>query len=64
YTSRASGIFMMGVFGGAVFPLIQGSMSDSLGSWQWTWTLVVVCELVILYYALWGSRIKEGDSLE
>ncbi|MFR9503837.1 MAG: MFS transporter [Rikenellaceae bacterium] len=64
YTSKASGIFMMGVFGGAIFPLIQGYMADSIGSWQWTWAIVIVCELVILYYALWGSKIKEGDNLE
>ncbi len=63
YTSKASGVFMMGVFGGAVFPLIQGFLADSVGSWQWTWSLVILCELVILYYALWGSRVKEGDRL-
>ncbi len=56
YTSLASGVFMMGVFGGAVFPLLQGGLADMLGSWQWTWSLVVVCEAVILYYALYGSR--------
>lgn len=61
YTSKASGVFMMGVFGGAVFPLLQGFMADSLGSWRWTWSLVIICELVILYYALYGSRIKEEN---
>lgn len=25
YTSRASGVFMMGVFGGAVFPVLRGN---------------------------------------
>ncbi|MFI3287133.1 MAG: MFS transporter [Rikenellaceae bacterium] len=64
YTSKASGVFMMGVFGGAVFPLIQGSLADVLGSWQWTWAMVIVCEAVILYYALIGSRIKEKELLE
>lgn len=64
YTSKASGVFMMGVFGGAVFPVLQGVMADLLGSWRWTWMIVVVCELVMLYYALWGSRIKEGDVLK
>ncbi len=63
YTSKASGVFMMGVFGGAVFPLIQGYMADSMGSWQWTWSIVIVCELVILYYALWGSRIRKQDRI-
>ncbi len=61
YTSKASGVFMMGVFGGAIFPLIQGAMADSLGSWQWTWSIVIVCELVILYYALVKSRVKEEE---
>ena len=37
YTSKASGIFMMGVFGGAVFPVLQGMLADSMGSWQYTW---------------------------
>lgn len=60
YTSKASGLFMMGVFGGAVFPLLQGVFADLLGSWQWTWSIVIICELVILYYALYGSRIKEN----
>ncbi len=61
YTSKASGVFMMGVFGGAVFPLLQGAMADSLGSWQWTWSIVILCEAVILYYALVKSRIKEEE---
>ncbi len=59
YTSKASGVFMMGVFGGAVFPVLQGMMADALGSWQYTWLIAVACELVMLYYALWGSRAKE-----
>ena len=58
YTSKASGIFMMGVFGGAVFPLLQGLMADACGSWQWTWSMALVCELVMLAYALWGSKVK------
>ncbi len=61
YTSKASGVFMMGVFGGAIFPLLQGIMADSIGSWQWTWATVILCELVILYYALVKSRIKEEE---
>ncbi len=59
YTSKASGVFMMGVFGGAVFSLLQGSLADVLGSWRWSWFMVVLCEMVLLYYALWGSRVVE-----
>lgn len=61
YTSKASGLFMMGVFGGAIFPLFQGYLSDSWGSWQMTWGIVVICELVILFYALVGSRVRKSD---
>lgn len=64
YTSRASGVFMMGVFGGAVFPLLQGILADSLGSWRWTWMLVLVCELAILYYAARGSRVSDAEALK
>lgn len=61
YTSKASGVFMMGVFGGAIFPVLQGVLADVWHSWQWTWMLVIVCELVMLYYALSGSRIKDTE---
>ena len=63
YTSKASGVFISAVFGGAVFTIVQGMMADALGSWRWTWTITVVCELVILFYALFGSRIREKDVL-
>ncbi len=59
YTSIASGVFMTGVVGGAILPLLQGVLADVCGSWRPTWWLVVACELVMLHYALSGSRIKE-----
>jgi FHS family L-fucose permease-like MFS transporter len=61
YTSKASGVFVSAVFGGAVFTLLQGGLSDILGSWRWTWMLNITCELIILYYALFGSRIRKSD---
>lgn len=60
YTAKASGIFMMGVFGGAVFPVLQGAIADLTGSWRWTWTIVVICEIIMLFYARIGSRVKDG----
>lgn len=62
YTSRAAGVFMMGVFGGAVFPLLQGMLVDYMGSWRWTWTLVLMCELAMLAYALWGSKVRDPEA--
>jgi len=58
YTSKASGIFMIGVLGGSVIPLLQGGLADAFG-WRWTWILIVICEAYILYYALAGSKIKQ-----
>ena len=59
YTSKASGVFMMGVFGGAVFPVIQGLIADYVGSWQYTWLVPLVCEFVILWYGLVGYKKAE-----
>lgn len=61
YTSKASGVFISAVFGGAVFTLIQGGLADIFGSWRWTWSLTVICELLMLSYALFGSCIRPKD---
>lgn len=58
YTSVASGVFMIGVVGGAILPLVQGAMADALGGWRLSWLLVIFGELFMLYYALVGSRVK------
>lgn len=63
YTSKASGAFMMGVFGGAIVPLLQGALADSLGNWQYTWFVCIICELVMLYYGLFGYKIKDKECL-
>lgn len=64
YTSKASGALMMGVVGGAIFPLAQGIMADSIGNWSWTWIIVAIGEVYLLYYALIGHKVKErGDEL-
>ena len=60
YTSKASGVFMMGVFGGAVFPFLQGVCADVLNSWQYTWIMALVCELVMLSYGLYGYRVNDS----
>lgn len=59
YTSKASGALMMGVVGGAIFPLVQGIMADTMGGWEWTWILVAVGEVYLLYYALAGHKVKK-----
>jgi MFS transporter, FHS family, L-fucose permease len=60
YTSVASGVFMIGVVGGAIMPLMQGALADALGAWRMTWLIVIVGELFIFYYALIGSKVKQS----
>ncbi len=59
YTSAASGVFMIGVVGGAILPLLQGAFADALGSWQYTWSLVIFCEIIMFLYARIGSRVRQ-----
>ncbi len=61
YTAKGSGALMLGVVGGAVLPFVQGITADAIGSWDMTWTIVLVGEVYLLYYALVGSRVKKSD---
>lgn len=63
YTSAGSGIIMTGVVGGAILPLIQGAMADVLGGWRLTWSAIIICELYILFYALYGSKVRAADKI-
>lgn len=61
YTSIASGVFMIGVIGGAILPLAQGVMADVMGEWRWSWSLVLIGEVMMFLYARLGSRVRQGD---
>lgn len=65
YTSRGSGVLMIGVVGGGIIPFLQGVLADLMhGNWRWTWVLVIAGEIYILYYGLRGYRIRQkGESL-
>lgn len=62
YTSKGSGALMMGVVGGAILPFIQGVFADVLGSWNWTWIIVIVGEVYLVYYALTGYKVRTRES--
>ena len=59
YTSAGSGALMMGIVGGAILPFAQGILADSLGSWQFTWILVLIGEAYLLYYAVAGHKVRQ-----
>lgn len=60
YTSAASGVFMIGVVGGAILPLLQGGIADLSGSWRYSWLLVLFGEIIMLLYARLGSRVRQS----
>jgi len=54
HTTQASGILVMAIVGGAVIPLLQGILADTIGIHQ-AFILPALCYLYIIYYALKGS---------
>lgn len=60
--TRASGVLLMGLIGGALLPFLQSLLADLLGGYHYTWLLVVAGELYMLYYALVGSRFESGKA--
>ncbi|CAN7331485.1 sugar MFS transporter [Phenylobacterium sp. LjRoot219] len=53
-TEEGSGLLIMAIAGGALV-IVQGWLADQYGL-QASFFLTVICELYILFYALWGSR--------
>jgi len=60
HTSQASGILCLAIVGGAIIPLIQGVLADSIGI-QSAFFLPILCYLFITYYGLFGSKVKVID---
>ena len=60
YTAKASGIFMMMVFGGGVMPMIQEAIGRSAGYMVSYW-LVVAMLAYLFFYAVSGSKNVNKD---
>ena len=61
-TSRGSGVLNMAIVGGAILPLFQGALADSIGI-QSAFFVPVLCYFYILYYALSGSKPNSQRAL-
>lgn len=53
-TEEGAGLLIMAIAGGALV-VVQGWMADAYGL-QLSFLITAVCELYILFYAVWGSR--------
>lgn len=56
-TGKGSGLLVMAIVGGAILPLVQGALADSIGIHH-AFFLPVLCYVYILYYGFRGSRHK------
>jgi FHS family L-fucose permease-like MFS transporter len=58
HTSQGSGILCLAIVGGAIIPLFQGMLADSIGV-QPAFFLPIFCYFFIAYYVLSGSKIQK-----
>lgn len=61
-TSQGSSLLVMAIVGGAIIPLLQGFLADSIGV-QLAFVLPVLCYLYIVFYGFVGSK-SETSVLE
>ncbi|WP_165862915.1 glucose/galactose MFS transporter [Vibrio sinensis] len=60
YTEKASGFLVMAGLGGATIPLLQTSLSSSVGLNN-SFLIPIGCYLFILCYAMWLFKTKQSD---
>lgn len=56
FTSAASGLLVMGIAGGAVFPLLYGKFAEIFNTTQAYW-IVLPCYLFLFYYSIRGHKV-------
>jgi FHS family L-fucose permease-like MFS transporter len=61
-TEEGSGWLIWAIAGGALVS-VQGWLADHALGLQHSFVITAACELFILYYALWGSRVQESRNL-
>lgn len=60
-TSHGAGVLCLAIVGGAIIPLFQGMLADSVGV-QLAFILPVFCYLYIIFYGLSGYKVKAAQS--
>ncbi|OLP43545.1 L-fucose:H+ symporter permease [Rhizobium oryziradicis] len=57
HTSQGSGILCLAIVGGALLPLVQGGLADTIGI-HMAFLMPIICYLYIAYYGVLGSKPK------
>lgn len=58
HTAQGSGILIMCVVGGAIIPLVQGVLADSIGV-QYSFVVAGICYIYILFFAWKGHQVSK-----
>ena len=62
FTGQASGILCMAIVGGALVPLLQGKLADTIGL-QWSFFVPAACYTFILYFGLkYAGLYRKADA--
>jgi len=59
-TGKGSGLLIMAIVGGAILPVAQGALADSIGI-HMAFLMPALCYLYIVYYGFAGSRVVRPD---
>jgi FHS family L-fucose permease-like MFS transporter len=60
-TSQGSGILCLAIVGGAIVPLMQGVLADSIGV-QSSFILPIFCYVFIVFYGVKGSKPQDSKA--
>ncbi len=63
FTKTGAALLVMGIVGGAVLPPLYGKLAEAMGSVahpesQQAYVILIPCYLFILYFALWGRKLR------
>jgi FHS family L-fucose permease-like MFS transporter len=60
HTKKASSYIVLGVAGGAIFPIIMGWIADVTGSMAIGFLIPLLCFVVVLLFGLFGYKVKHN----
>lgn len=63
HTGKGSGLLCMGIVGGAIVPVLQGFLADSIGIHH-AFILPLLCYLYIAYYGLSGHKPRLAEEVK
>ncbi|MEN7548282.1 sugar MFS transporter [Rapidithrix thailandica] len=60
YTSQGSSLLIMMILGGALMPLVQGSVADMLGGYHYSFFIPIISYVYLAFYGWKGHIVKKS----